>query len=105
LFAANFFPAALGSIPGELWEIFLMNSTWAADRTIMLKMTSKRVKEAVDKARPPAVVCLSRRFWGGTSAVKLHFVVRKLILRKATAAEKLQFVLRKLKLMSSFSGN
>ncbi len=99
-FAADFFPAALGSIPPELWEIFLMNGTWAADRTIMLRMTSKRVREAVDKIRPPAVVCLSRSFWDGTAAVKLQFVVRKLILRKGTAAEKLKFVVRKLALMT-----
>ena len=72
-----------------------MNSTWSADRTIMLRMTSKRVKETVDKARPPAVVCLSKTFWGGTTDVKLQVVVRKLILRKGTAAEN----------YSLFSGN
>ena len=99
-FAADFVPAALGTIPPELWEIFLMNSTWAADRTIMLRMTSKRVREAVDKIRPPAVVCLSRSFWGGQSAIRLLFVVRKLIFRKGTAAEKLKFVLSKLALMT-----
>jgi len=94
------FPEALGSIPPELWEIFLMNSTWAGDRTIMLRMSSKKVREAVDKIRPPAVVCLSRSFWGGQSAIRLLFVVRKLIFRKGTAAEKLKFVLSKLALMT-----
>jgi hypothetical protein len=102
--AADSFPAALGSPAPELWhqlwEIFLMSSTWAADRTIMLRMTSKKVREAVDKIRPPAVVCLSKSFWNGTAAVKLQFVVRKLILRKGTAAEKLKFVVRKLALMT-----
>jgi hypothetical protein len=97
------FPEALGSIPPELWEIFLMNSTWAGDRTIMLRMTSKKVREAVDKIRPPAVVCLSKSFWNGTAAVKLQFVVRKLILRKGTAAEKLKFVFSKLALMTVWS--
>jgi hypothetical protein len=48
----DFSPAALGSLAPELLEIFLMNSTWAADRTIMLRMTSKRVKELVDHLRP-----------------------------------------------------
>jgi hypothetical protein len=96
------FPAALGSIPPEIWEIFLMNSTWAADRTFMLRMTSKTVREAVDKIRPPAVVCLSRSFWDGTAAVKLQFVVRKLILRRGTAAEKVKFVLSKLALMTAW---
>jgi hypothetical protein len=32
--------------------------TWAGCRTIMLRRTSKRVKEQVDKMRPPAVVRL-----------------------------------------------
>ena len=30
--------------------------TWAADRTIMLRKTSKRVKALVDKVRPPAIL-------------------------------------------------
>jgi hypothetical protein len=56
------FPAALGSLPLELWEIFIMNNTWSSDRTIMLRMTSKRVKELVDKMRPTVVVCWRRSF-------------------------------------------
>jgi Ran GTPase-activating protein (RanGAP) involved in mRNA processing and transport len=48
----------------------------------MLRRTSKRVKEVVDKMRLPAVVRLSRRFWSD--------------FRNGTAAEKLQFVLRQL---------
>ena len=79
---ADAFHAALGSIPPELWEIFLMNSTWAAGRTIMLRRTSKRVKEVVDKMRLPAVVRLSRSFWddarNGTGEAKLEFVFRQL---------------------------
>ena len=54
-FDADALHAALGSIPPELWEIFLMNSTWAAGRTIMLRRTSKRVKEVVDKMRQTLV--------------------------------------------------
>jgi Ran GTPase-activating protein (RanGAP) involved in mRNA processing and transport len=80
--ASDAFPAALGSLPPELWEIFLMNSTWAADRTILLRMTSKRVKELVDKVRPPAVVCWRRSFLeeelNGTAAEKLQLVFRQL---------------------------
>ena len=64
----------------------------------MLTMNSKRVKEVADRIRPPAVVQLSRRFLGEEVTVKLHCVLRKLILRKGMAAEKLQFVLRKLTL-------
>jgi Ran GTPase-activating protein (RanGAP) involved in mRNA processing and transport len=48
----------------------------------MLRMTSKRVKEAVDKMRLPAVVRLSRSFWddarNGTGEAKLEFVLRQL---------------------------
>ena len=49
---------------------------------IMLRGTSKRVKEAVDKMRLPAVVRLSRSFWddacNGTEKAKRQFVLRQL---------------------------
>ena len=51
----NAFTAALEAVPAEDWC-----RTWAAGRTIMLRRTSKRVKEVVDKMRLPAVVRLSR---------------------------------------------
>jgi hypothetical protein len=48
----------------------------------MLRSTSKRVKEQVDKMRLPAVVRLSTSFWGdarnGTAAEKLQLVMRQL---------------------------
>ena len=48
----------------------------------MLRRTSKRVKEVVDKMRLPAVVRLSRSFWddarNGTEQAKLLFVLRQL---------------------------
>ena len=48
----------------------------------MLRSTSKRVKEAVDKMRLPTVVRLSRSFWddarNGTEKAKLQFVLRQL---------------------------
>ncbi len=73
------FAAALEAIPAEDWC-----RTWAAGRTIMLRRTSKRVKEVVDKMRLPAVVRLSRSFWGdarnGTEAEKLQIVMRQLTL-------------------------
>jgi hypothetical protein len=50
---ANCFAAALETIPADDW-----GRTWAADRTMMLRMTSKRVKVAVDKLCPPAIVVL-----------------------------------------------
>jgi hypothetical protein len=49
----------------------------------MLRMTSKRVKEAVDKLRPPAVVKASKTFIkdarNGTAAERLqHIIFRRL---------------------------
>jgi tetratricopeptide (TPR) repeat protein len=80
--AADAFAAALGVVPADDWC-----RTWAAGRTIMLRRTSKTVKAVVDKMRLPAVVRLSRSFWGdarnGTAAEKLHFVFRQLTLMSA----------------------
>ncbi len=77
LLAADAFAAALGAVPAEDWC-----RTWAAGRTIMLRRTSKRVKEVVDKMRLPAVVRLNRSFWddarNGWKGPKLHFVLRQL---------------------------
>ena len=80
--AANVFTAALEVIPAEDWC-----RTWAADRTIMLRMTSKRVKELVDKVCPPADVRLSRSFWndarnGHTAAQKRDHVLAQLAAMK-----------------------
>ena len=50
---ADFFASALETLPADDW-----NRTWAADRTIMLRMTSKRVKNAVDKLCPPTIVVM-----------------------------------------------
>jgi hypothetical protein len=78
LLAADAFAAALRAIPAEDWC-----RAWAAGRTIMLRRTSKTVKEVVDKMRLPAVVRLSRSFWNdarnGTQKAKLEFVLRQLV--------------------------
>jgi hypothetical protein len=75
--AADPFTTALTAVPAEDWH-----RTWPADRTIMLRMISKKVKEGVDKVRPPAVVRLSRNFWddarNGTVAEKLELVLTQL---------------------------
>jgi hypothetical protein len=82
LLAADALAAALEAIPAENWC-----RTWAAGRTIMLRRTSKRAREVVDKMRLPAVVRLSRRFWDdartGTAAVKRQLVIRQLTLMTA----------------------
>ncbi len=76
--AVDAFAAALGAIPADDWC-----RTWAADRTMMLRRTSKTVKGVVDKLRLPAFVCLSRSFLNdtcyGTAAEKLQFVFRQLV--------------------------
>lgn len=77
LLAADGFVATLGALPPDD-----CSRTWAAGRTIMLRRTSKRVKEVVDKMRLPAVVRLSRSFWddarNGTEKEKCRFVLRQL---------------------------
>lgn len=55
--AADGFIAALSAIPAEDWC-----RTWPVGRTIMLRMTSKRVKEVVDKS-----ACLLLSACTGTS--------------------------------------
>jgi hypothetical protein len=59
LLVADTFLAALEAVPAEDWC-----RTWAPGRTIMLRSTSKRFKDAVDKMRLPAVVRLSRPYAG-----------------------------------------
>ena len=83
LLAADAFVVALEAVPAEDWC-----RTWVAGRTIMLRKTSKRVKEVVDKMRLPAVIRLSRSFWDDA--------------RNGIAAEKLQFVFRQLTLMTGW---
>jgi len=84
LITTDAFEAALGAIPAEDWC-----RTWAAGRTIMLRKTSKRVKEVVDKMRLPAVVRLSRSSWDDArnpAAEKLQFVFKQLAALTAQAA-------------------
>jgi hypothetical protein len=49
----------------------------------MMRRTSKRVKEVVDKMRLPVIVRLSTRFWddtcNGTAAEKLKFVMSQFV--------------------------
>ena len=77
LLSADAVAAALEAVPAEDWS-----RTWAADRTIMLRMTSKRFQELVDKLRPPAFVRWRRAFLedelNGTADVKVLFVLRQL---------------------------
>ena len=73
------FATALAAVPAVDWQ-----RTWAAEKTIMLRMTSKRVKDVVDRARLPAVVGLRRSFLDdarhGTFSQKLKLVFAQLVL-------------------------
>ena len=80
--AADAFTAALAAVPAEdMWR------SWPAERTIMMRMTAKRVKEAVDNLRPPAFVRWKLSFLqdklNGPAADKLHFILRQLSALKA----------------------
>ncbi len=74
----NAFVAALEAIPADDWC-----RTWAAGRTFMVRRTSKVVKEVVDKMRLPAVVRLSRSFWGEAKVVQESFVSQTLMVSQA----------------------
>ena len=63
LCAAGTFTDALSSVPSDDWC-----SNWAVDRTVMLRMTSKKVQDAVDQLRPSTVVKLNITFWNGARA-------------------------------------
>ncbi len=75
--AADAFAAALEALPADDWC-----RTWAAGRTIMLRRTSKRVQEVVDKMSQPAVVRVSRSSWvdarNGTVAERLTHIFAQL---------------------------
>ena len=82
LLAAGAFNAALAGVPAEDWC-----RTWPADTTIMLRRTSKTVKQTVEKMRLPADVRLSRSFWREhknlTDADKRNLVMKQLSLMTA----------------------
>jgi hypothetical protein len=54
----SLFTEVIQIVPGVDWS-----ATWAANRTIMLRMTSKKIKDAIDKIRPPTEVILNMSFW------------------------------------------
>jgi hypothetical protein len=67
------FAQALVAIPSNDWC-----RTWAAEKTNMLRLTSKSVKAVVDKLRLPAVVRLNRTFWHTDDLDKDNTPVAKL---------------------------
>jgi hypothetical protein len=69
--AADALTVVLAAVPAEDW-----GRTWAADRTIMLIMTSKGVKELVDRVSPPAAVRLREENLTGRGQ-KLPFMLKQ----------------------------
>ena len=89
--AVDAFAAALETIPADQWW-----RTWAANRTSMLRMTSRRVKDAVDKICPPAVVKLSRPFRGEVEqdSMRVQFLT-------LNATDRIHHILTQLETMTS----
>jgi hypothetical protein len=54
----SFFMDSLSTLPNEDWR-----RHWPAEKTLLLRMASKRLRAAVDKLHPPASVYLSRTVW------------------------------------------
>jgi Ran GTPase-activating protein (RanGAP) involved in mRNA processing and transport len=71
------FARALEAVPSEDWS-----TTWAGNRTIMLRMTSKKIKNIIDKMHLPVFVHLKMSFWqdirNGTINEKIQLVTRQL---------------------------
>ena len=74
---SNAFAEILEKIPTDDWY-----RNWPADRTIMLSMTSKKIKNIINKMHIPAIVCSSWKFRSdvrnGTAEVKLNFIMTQL---------------------------
>jgi hypothetical protein len=77
---SNAFAAALETVPDEDWA-----RNWPANRTIMVRKTSKKIKKIIDKMRLPADVHWSWKFWNdsrngtvSTTEKKLDFMMRQL---------------------------
>jgi hypothetical protein len=87
----NAFVAGLETIPTDDWI-----RTWTTDRTIILRRTSKRVKEQVDKMRLSVVVRLCTT--GFTKDCR-NFMTQ---CHDDTEPEKIQIVMRELPLMTSW---
>ena len=41
--------------------------SWSADRTIMLRLTSKKVNDAIDKIKPPTIISFNNSFWNNSN--------------------------------------
>lgn len=92
---SGIFAAALEAVPADDW-----GRNWPDNRTIMLRMTSKQIKEIIDNMRLPVVVRLNMSF--------LNKIYNRIPLLHATVSfrdcifnEKLQFVIRHLGVLAT----
>jgi Ran GTPase-activating protein (RanGAP) involved in mRNA processing and transport len=87
------FAKALEAIPSEDWS-----TTWAGNRTIMLRMTSKKIKNIIDNMRLPVFVHLNMSFWQdirkGDSRASLYKT-------GCSINEKIQLVTRQLSVLAT----
>ena len=72
------FAEVLRIVPATDWC-----STWDACRTIMLRGTSKKIKNVIDTIRPPTDVIVNMNFWkdicNGTANEKIQFVMKNVV--------------------------
>jgi len=77
---SNAFLKALATVPAEDWY-----RNWPADRTIMLSMTSKEIRNIINIMCIPAIVHWKWKFWSdpnnGSTEVKLNFIMISLQLQ------------------------
>ena len=75
---SRLFSKVLTTVPAEDWY-----RNWPTDRTIMLSMTSKKIRDIINKINILAIVCLKWEFWidqhNGSTEVKLKFITEQLI--------------------------
>ena len=75
--SSNAFFEALEKVPAEDWY-----RNWPADRTIMLSMTSKKIRDIINNMCIPAIVQWKWKFWSdpnnGSTEVKLNFIMTSL---------------------------
>jgi Leucine-rich repeat (LRR) protein len=74
---SNVFTEILTTVPVEDWY-----RNWPADRTIMLSMTSKKIRNIINKMNIPAIVHWKWKFWSeplnGSTEVKLKIIMTQL---------------------------
>jgi Ran GTPase-activating protein (RanGAP) involved in mRNA processing and transport len=96
----SLFTEVIQIVPGVDWS-----ATWAANRTIMLRMTSKKIKDAIDKIRPPTEVILNMSFWSdicnGTASERDSRASLVGWQADCTINEKIQLVTRQLSVLAT----